>query len=262
MTVELRASAVPVTALSGWDGDWSWSCCSMSIHCPMTGDDAHLTLPQSPVASDGSLAPPSTGKSAPLAPRPSLLPPQPTASASSLTHTKHTTPKLHHRSSHHTQQPSTHLPSCSPRTTPHDPLTATDTPQQAACPVRCPAGRRPFCPSSRPRDHHHPPPRRRGRPPQMPPRNSSALQNSFAVSDADNVVVCPLKNHDGSSCRKRCFGVSPRLPPSGCGSPLRHSFTDVGGDGSRNWGMGVMRELNGQMTCEYRPVADTCLVRL
>lgn len=41
----------------------------------------------------------------------------------------------------------------------------------------------------------------------MPPR--SALTSSFSVTDANNEVVCPLKNHDGSSCRKRCIGVSP-----------------------------------------------------
>ncbi|KAF2400013.1 hypothetical protein EJ06DRAFT_557088 [Trichodelitschia bisporula] len=37
----------------------------------------------------------------------------------------------------------------------------------------------------------------------MPPR--SAL-SSLSVSDAANEVVCPLKNHDGSACRKRCIG--------------------------------------------------------
>jgi hypothetical protein len=40
----------------------------------------------------------------------------------------------------------------------------------------------------------------------MPPR--TGLTSSFSVSDANNEVVCPLKNHDGSSCRKRCLGVS------------------------------------------------------
>ncbi|KAF2813664.1 uncharacterized protein BDZ99DRAFT_485835 [Mytilinidion resinicola] len=38
----------------------------------------------------------------------------------------------------------------------------------------------------------------------MPPRAS--LTSSFSVSDENNVVVCPLKNHDGSGCRKRCTG--------------------------------------------------------
>lgn len=42
--------------------------------------------------------------------------------------------------------------------------------------------------------------------PGMPPRNS--LTSSFSASDANNEVVCPLRNHDGSSCRKRCLGVS------------------------------------------------------
>ncbi|ORX98604.1 hypothetical protein BCR34DRAFT_147007 [Clohesyomyces aquaticus] len=41
----------------------------------------------------------------------------------------------------------------------------------------------------------------------MPPRAS--LTGSFSVSDENNVVVCPLRNHDGSACRKRCTGVSP-----------------------------------------------------
>ena len=43
----------------------------------------------------------------------------------------------------------------------------------------------------------------------MPPRAS--LTSSFSVSDENNVVVCPLRNHDGSACRKRCTGVS--APP-------------------------------------------------
>lgn len=42
--------------------------------------------------------------------------------------------------------------------------------------------------------------------PGMPPRNS--LTSSFSASDANNEVVCPLRNHDGSNCRKRCLGVS------------------------------------------------------
>lgn len=40
----------------------------------------------------------------------------------------------------------------------------------------------------------------------MPPRSS--LTTSFSVTDANNEVVCPLKNNDGSNCRKRCLGVS------------------------------------------------------
>ncbi|BAE57538.1 unnamed protein product [Aspergillus oryzae RIB40] len=40
----------------------------------------------------------------------------------------------------------------------------------------------------------------------MPPRAS--LTSSFSVTDANNEVVCPLKNNDGSNCRKRCLGVS------------------------------------------------------
>lgn len=39
----------------------------------------------------------------------------------------------------------------------------------------------------------------------MPPR--STLTTSFSASDANNEVICPLKNHDGSNCRKRCSGV-------------------------------------------------------
>ncbi|CAL5874990.1 uncharacterized protein PFLUO_LOCUS9293 [Penicillium psychrofluorescens] len=38
----------------------------------------------------------------------------------------------------------------------------------------------------------------------MPPRSS--LTGSFSVTDANNEVVCPLKNNDGSNCRKRCLG--------------------------------------------------------
>ncbi|KAJ5949621.1 hypothetical protein N7454_001205 [Penicillium verhagenii] len=38
----------------------------------------------------------------------------------------------------------------------------------------------------------------------MPPRSS--LTSSFSVTDANNEVVCPLKNNDGSNCRKRCLG--------------------------------------------------------
>ncbi|KAL2019214.1 hypothetical protein VTK56DRAFT_9941 [Thermocarpiscus australiensis] len=37
----------------------------------------------------------------------------------------------------------------------------------------------------------------------MPPRSSLA---SFSITDANNEVVCPLRNQDGSSCRKRCVG--------------------------------------------------------
>ncbi|KAK9776931.1 hypothetical protein SCAR479_06332 [Seiridium cardinale] len=38
----------------------------------------------------------------------------------------------------------------------------------------------------------------------MPPRQS--LTSSFSITDANNEVVCPLRNQDGSSCRKRCIG--------------------------------------------------------
>ncbi|TKA69391.1 hypothetical protein B0A55_08679 [Friedmanniomyces simplex] len=38
----------------------------------------------------------------------------------------------------------------------------------------------------------------------MPPR--APLQGSFSVTDINNEVVCPLRNHDSSSCRKRCLG--------------------------------------------------------
>ncbi len=40
----------------------------------------------------------------------------------------------------------------------------------------------------------------------MPPKSS--FTSSFSASDVDNEVVCPLRNHDGSNCRKRCLGVS------------------------------------------------------
>ncbi|KAH7085644.1 hypothetical protein BKA63DRAFT_22464 [Paraphoma chrysanthemicola] len=38
----------------------------------------------------------------------------------------------------------------------------------------------------------------------MPPR--APLTGSFSVNEENNVVVCPLRNHDGSACRKRCTG--------------------------------------------------------
>ncbi|KAL2134329.1 hypothetical protein VTI74DRAFT_458 [Chaetomium olivicolor] len=38
----------------------------------------------------------------------------------------------------------------------------------------------------------------------MPPRSS--LTSSFSITDANNEVICPLRNQDGSSCRKRCIG--------------------------------------------------------
>jgi hypothetical protein len=48
----------------------------------------------------------------------------------------------------------------------------------------------------------------------MPPRSS--LTSSFSVSDANNEVVCPLRNQDGSGCRKRCLGVSDSAPLVRC----------------------------------------------
>lgn len=40
----------------------------------------------------------------------------------------------------------------------------------------------------------------------MPPKTN--LQGSFMVSnDAENEVICPLNNQDGSACRKKCIGV-------------------------------------------------------
>lgn len=64
----------------------------------------------------------------------------------------------------------------------------------------------------------------------MPPRAS--LTGSFSVSDENNVVVCPLRNHDGSACRKRCTGVSvfdsvhlPRHPDSLSRQPRHPSWT-------------------------------------
>ncbi|KAJ5987841.1 hypothetical protein N7481_003051 [Penicillium waksmanii] len=38
------------------------------------------------------------------------------------------------------------------------------------------------------------------------PGLQSSLTSSFSVTDANNEVVCPLKNNDGSNCRKRCLG--------------------------------------------------------
>ena len=51
----------------------------------------------------------------------------------------------------------------------------------------------------------------------MPPRSSltgSSLTGSFSTTDANNEIVCELKNNDGSNCRKRCLGV--------CIHPLPH----------------------------------------
>jgi hypothetical protein len=46
----------------------------------------------------------------------------------------------------------------------------------------------------------------------MPPRASTNnLTSSFNIADANNEVVCPLRNQDGSNCRKRCLGVSDSL---------------------------------------------------
>ncbi|KAH3961980.1 hypothetical protein HBI04_189650 [Parastagonospora nodorum] len=38
----------------------------------------------------------------------------------------------------------------------------------------------------------------------MTPR--APLTGSFSVNEENNVVVCPLRNHDASACRKRCTG--------------------------------------------------------
>jgi hypothetical protein len=60
----------------------------------------------------------------------------------------------------------------------------------------------------------------------MPPR--APLTGSFSVNEENNVVVCPLRNHDGSACRKRCTGVS--LPSRPALHPARHarSMSKVG----------------------------------
>lgn len=57
----------------------------------------------------------------------------------------------------------------------------------------------------------------------MPPR--APLQTSFSVADVNNEVVCPLRNQDGSHCRKRCLGVSLVVSLYHCLSLLRlHSL--------------------------------------
>ena len=56
----------------------------------------------------------------------------------------------------------------------------------------------------------------------MPPRSS--LTGSFSVSDANNEVVCPLQNNDGSNCRKRCLGVCPSSSASPPGWQLMLSI--------------------------------------
>ena len=58
----------------------------------------------------------------------------------------------------------------------------------------------------------------------MTPRQP--LPNSGSAPDAANEVVCPLKHQDGSSCRKRCIGVSPpSLPSSPSSHPLPYSMS-------------------------------------
>ncbi len=55
----------------------------------------------------------------------------------------------------------------------------------------------------------------------MPPKTS--LTGSFLVSaDAENEVICPLGNQDGSACRKKCIGVRIRRSLQGS----RSKFTD------------------------------------
>ncbi|KAJ6446093.1 RfeD [Purpureocillium lavendulum] len=49
----------------------------------------------------------------------------------------------------------------------------------------------------------------------MPPRSS--LTSSFSITDASNEVVCPLRNQDGSSCRKRCVGPKLQMAPVSAG---------------------------------------------
>ena len=56
----------------------------------------------------------------------------------------------------------------------------------------------------------------------MPPR--APLQTSFSVADVNNEVVCPLRNQDGSHCRKRCLGVSLDVSFSRLLSLLRFAF--------------------------------------
>ncbi|PNY24658.1 Uncharacterized protein TCAP_05402 [Tolypocladium capitatum] len=58
----------------------------------------------------------------------------------------------------------------------------------------------------------------------MPPRPS--LTSSFSITDSNNEVVCPLRNQDGSSCRKRCIGVS--LPRPRASRPVPPRPTAAG----------------------------------
>lgn len=84
-------------------------------------------------------------------------------------------------------------------------------------------------PLSRPRPRPQPRPRPRSRisglraAVKMPPRSS--LTSSFSITDANNEVVCPLRNQDGSSCRKRCVGV--RLFPSSLLFPLLFLYPPI-----------------------------------
>ncbi|MCJ1330884.1 hypothetical protein MMC10_007571 [Thelotrema lepadinum] len=40
----------------------------------------------------------------------------------------------------------------------------------------------------------------------MPPARQNQGQSSFSVSQESQQVICPLKNQDGTNCRKRCTG--------------------------------------------------------
>ena len=83
----------------------------------------------------------------------------------------------------------------------------------------------------------------------MPPK--PALTNAFLVSpDAENEVVCPLINQDGSQCRKRCIGV--RFAQS---IPTRYSDADLNPTGktiqvnARTHPTRTSRQLYSQTTC-------------
>lgn len=80
----------------------------------------------------------------------------------------------------------------------------------------------------------------------MPPRSS--LTSSFSVTDANNEVVCPLRNQDGSSCRKRCLGVS-----FTSAQPCNKLFST-----SSNWAVESWQQFADMNKSNRRSATDRC----
>lgn len=87
----------------------------------------------------------------------------------------------------------------------------------------------------------------------MPPRSS--LTSSFSITDANNEVVCPLRNQDGSSCRKRCIGVSCLLLPAS--TPLPSALLPAGSFCRARGNHGLRRaDHNAQQEKRYRSMQE------